>query len=132
VKSMERGPKAGSKAWKVLKNYLKENSISSPTRTIYSLLGLSLQPNGEVKELTKPDEPVDLSSFRLIIIDEASMINSFLFDVILCEREGTTWNWNTASSTADVKTRNLTFTEKNRPDFGPIFSKWEARNSTHN
>ena len=48
----------------------------------HSLLGLSLQANGEVKEITKPDEPVDLSGFKVIICDEASMNNRFLMDAI--------------------------------------------------
>lgn len=73
-----------NKAVKVLRNYLNEAGLpSSPTRTIFSLLGLSLQANGEVKELAKPDEPVDLSDFKVIIVDEASMVNRFLMDAIV-------------------------------------------------
>ena len=73
-----------NKAVKVLRNYLNEAGLSSsPTRTIFSLLGLSLQANGEVKELAKPDEPVDLSDYKVIIVDEASMVNRFLMDAIV-------------------------------------------------
>jgi hypothetical protein len=51
-----------NKAVKVLRNYLNDAGLQEcPTRTIYSLLGLSLQANGEVKEIARPDEPVDLS-----------------------------------------------------------------------
>ncbi len=72
-----------NKAVKVLRNYLDgADLLSCPSRTIYSLLGLSLQANGEVKELTNPEEPVDLSAFRLIIVDEASMVNRFLMSAI--------------------------------------------------
>ena len=71
-----------NKAVKVLKNYLSDQAITSPTATIYSLLNLTLQANGEVKQITKPEKPVDLSSFDLIIIDEASMINHFLMTAI--------------------------------------------------
>lgn len=72
-----------NKAVKVLRNYLDDAGLeSSPSKTIYSLLGLSLQANGEVKEITKPDEPIDLSSFKVIIVDEASMVNRFLMDAI--------------------------------------------------
>lgn len=73
-----------NKAVKVLRNYLNEAGLSSsPTRTIFSLLGLSLQANGEVKELAKPEEPVDLSDYKVIIVDEASMVNRFLMDAIV-------------------------------------------------
>lgn len=72
-----------NKAVKVLRNYLDEASLQAcATRTIYSLLGLSLQANGEVKELAKPEEPVDLSRYKVIVVDEASMINRFLMSAI--------------------------------------------------
>lgn len=72
-----------NKAVKVLRNYLDEASLHScTTKTIYSLLGLSLQANGEVKELQKPEEPVDLSSYKVIVVDEGSMVNRFLMDAI--------------------------------------------------
>lgn len=48
-------------------------------------------------------------------------------DVILAERQGTTFNWNTGSAMADVKTRNLPISEKNPADFGAIIKKWLAR-----
>ena len=72
-----------NKAVKVLRRYLDDAGLSaSPSKTIYSLLGLSLQANGEVKELKSPDEPVDLSNFKVIVVDEASMVNRFLMDAI--------------------------------------------------
>jgi len=72
-----------NKAVKVLRNYLDEAGLEAcVTKTIYSLLGLSLQTNGEVKELAKPEEPVNLSQYKVIIVDEASMVNRFLMDAI--------------------------------------------------
>jgi exodeoxyribonuclease-5 len=72
-----------NKAVKVLRNYLNDAKLAQcPTKTIYSLLGLSLQANGEVKELSHPEEPVDLSTFKLIVVDEGSMVNRFLMDAI--------------------------------------------------
>lgn len=72
-----------NKAVKVLRNYLDDAALQScATRTIYSLLGLSLQANGEVKELQKPDEPVDLSRYKVIVVDEGSMVNRFLQSAI--------------------------------------------------
>lgn len=72
-----------NKAVKVLRNYLDGAGLQACTsKTIYSLLGLSLQANGEVKEISKPEEPVDLSGYKLIVVDEASMVNRFLFDAI--------------------------------------------------
>lgn len=72
-----------NKAVKVLRSYLNEAGFSgATTATVYSLLGLSLQTNGEVKEIAKPDESVDLSGFKLIIVDEGSMVNRFLLSAI--------------------------------------------------
>lgn len=72
-----------NKAVKVLRNYLDAAGLSaSPSRTIYSLLGLSMQTNGEVKELTSPEDPVDLSTVKLIVVDEGSMVNKFLMRAI--------------------------------------------------
>lgn len=72
-----------NKAVKVLRNYLDDAGLQAcTTKTIYSLLGLSLQTNGEVKELAKPDEPVNLSQYKVIVVDEGSMVNRFLMDAI--------------------------------------------------
>ncbi len=72
-----------NKAVKVLRNYLDGVGLQAcPSRTIFSALGLSLQANGEVKELKKPDDPVCLSDFKVIVCDEASMNNSFLMSAI--------------------------------------------------
>jgi len=51
-------------------------------------------------------------------------------DVILAERSGDKWTWNTASAMADVKTRNLPIKSDNSPDFKLIFDKWVSRNAT--
>jgi len=80
-----------NKAAKVLRGYLTEAGLGDCSiGTIYSLLGLSLQANGEVKELASPEEPVDLSKYDLIVVDEASMINKFLYAEIL--RASADWN----------------------------------------
>ena len=72
-----------NKAVKVLRSYLNGAGLQEcATLTIYSLLRLSLQPNGEVKELRMPDTPVDITDFDLIVVDEASMVNRFLMDAI--------------------------------------------------
>lgn len=72
-----------NKAVKVLRRYLDDAGLGECiTRTIYSLLGLSLQANGEVKEIAKPEEPVDLSAYDLIVVDEGSMVNRFLTGAI--------------------------------------------------
>lgn len=51
-------------------------------------------------------------------------------DVVLCERSGDKWTWNTASAMADVKTRNLPIKSDNPPDFRAIMAKWASRNAT--
>lgn len=48
-------------------------------------------------------------------------------DVILTERSGSTFTWNTGSSMADVKSRNLPISEKLPADFGAIIRKWQSR-----
>jgi hypothetical protein len=51
-------------------------------------------------------------------------------DVILSTRSASAWHWDTASSLADVKTRNLPIKSDNAPDFSLILSKWVSRNSS--
>jgi hypothetical protein len=48
-------------------------------------------------------------------------------DVILTERSGSNFTWNTGSAMADVKTRNLAIAEKLPADFRNIISKWKSR-----
>ena len=56
----------------------------------------------------------------------APKIPPMFSDVILTERENTSWNWNTAHAQADLKTRNLPYAAKLPSDFGKIFGTWEA------
>lgn len=65
-----------NKATRVLRMTLSREDFKPECRTIYSALGLSMKENGEVKELTAPEDPVDLSAYRLIVLDEGSMVNS--------------------------------------------------------
>lgn len=57
----------------------------------------------------------------------APKIPTMFSDVILAERTGEKWTWNTASTMADVKTRSLPIKSDNPPDFGPIIAKWLSR-----
>ena len=63
----------GLEATRVLRRRLTTDAYKPDCRTTYSLLGLSLQANGEIKELAEPEEPIDLSDIRLMVVDEASM-----------------------------------------------------------
>lgn len=65
-----------NKAVRVLRETLKSDEYRPECRTIYSLLGLQMLPNGEIKELAKPEDPVDLDDLALVVVDEASMINT--------------------------------------------------------
>lgn len=56
-----------------------------------------------------------------------SQITQPFSDVILATREGDKFYWDTASSMADVKTRNLPIAAKQAPDFENIWLKWDAR-----
>jgi ATP-dependent exoDNAse (exonuclease V) alpha subunit len=75
-----------NKATKVLRDTFIEHKLEggyTPTcRTIYSLLGLRMEPDGEVKKLAYPEDPVDLSKFAAVVVDEGSMINSKLWKYI--------------------------------------------------
>lgn len=59
----------------------------------------------------------------------APKLPAMFSDVILAERTGDKWAWNTASAMADVKCRNLPIKSDNPPTFKSIFEKWLARNS---
>lgn len=48
-------------------------------------------------------------------------------DIILTYREGDKFFWDTANSSADLKTRNLPRQSKLPPDFAPVFAKWDSR-----
>lgn len=48
-------------------------------------------------------------------------------DVILTERSGSNFTWNTGSAMADVKSRNLPIAEKIPADFKQIIAKWQSR-----
>lgn len=51
-------------------------------------------------------------------------------DVILTERAGDKWLWNTSSAMADVKTRNLPIKADSPQNFSLIFEKWASRNKS--
>lgn len=57
----------------------------------------------------------------------APKLPSMFSDVILAVREGAKWGWDTASSLADLKTRNLPIASSIKPDFGQIIEKWRKR-----
>lgn len=68
-----------NKAVKVLQEAMRKPGYKPDTCTIYSLLGLVMKPDGEVKVLAVPDDEVDLSQVDVVVIDEASMINTPLW-----------------------------------------------------
>lgn len=57
----------------------------------------------------------------------APKIPPMFSDVIFTVRNGTTWQWDTASALADVKTRNLPIKADNPATFLPVIAKWKAR-----
>lgn len=71
-----------NKATKVLRSTLTTEDYFPECRTTYSLLGLKLEADGAVKKLRVPDKTVDLSQFRIVVVDEASMINQALWGEI--------------------------------------------------
>ena len=71
-----------NKATKVIRDTITTDDYRPECRTIYSLLGLRLEANGELKELKVPEDPIDLSEYKLIVVDEGSMINKLLLSHI--------------------------------------------------
>ena len=71
-----------NKATKVLRETLRRDDYRPECCTIYSLLGLRMEANGEVKQLAVPENPIDLSHFSAVIVDEGSMVNAQLASYI--------------------------------------------------
>lgn len=67
-----------NKATKVIRETLREAGYTPECRTIYSALGLMMSNDGEVKELKIPEDPIDLSSYAGIVVDEGSMVSEQL------------------------------------------------------
>lgn len=65
-----------NKAAKVLR------AITGTACTIYALLGLRIEKEGELKELKGGEAPTDLSDIDIIVLDEASMVNKKLFELL--------------------------------------------------
>lgn len=66
-----------NKAVRVLRDTLRTPEYEPICCTIYSLLGLRMEASGEVKLLSNPDpDSVDLSAYKLVVVDEAYMLNS--------------------------------------------------------
>lgn len=64
-----------NKAAKVLKQ------VTGNACTIYSLLGLRVDKSGELKQVVAGKTP-DLSELDVIVVDEASMVNRNLYDIL--------------------------------------------------
>lgn len=72
-----------NKATRVLRTTLASDAYRPHCVTTYSLLGLKLEPSGEVKELVTPEEEIDLSKYAAIVVDEGSMVNKQLLAHLL-------------------------------------------------
>src|SRR4051794_27642894 len=72
------------KAVSVLARKLRDARLSSiPTMTIHSLLGLKVSPNDEENTiLVKRGDESNTYRYQVIVIDEASMVSSDLYDFI--------------------------------------------------
>lgn len=70
-----------NKAAKVLRR------ITGEACTIFALLGLRIDKSGELKQLVASKAPTDLSEFTAIFVDEASMVNRVLFNLLKTKAE---------------------------------------------
>jgi len=57
----------------------------------------------------------------------APKIPAMFSDVILTVRNGDKWSWDTGSTQADVKCRNMPFKSDQTPSFAPLLAKWRSR-----
>ncbi len=75
-----------NKAVKVLRATLTNDTYRPECATIYSLLGLQMVANGEVKELKGRDkfdeDQLDLSVYKIVVVDEGSMVGQVLMKYI--------------------------------------------------
>lgn len=71
-----------NKATKVLKETIHKPGYKPMCMTIYKLLGLHLDDEAEVKELKGSGSPPALQDYKLIVVDEGSMIPTKLFEFI--------------------------------------------------
>lgn len=73
-----------NKATRVLRETLSTDGKYKPDcRTTFSALGLKMEANGEVKEITNPEDPVDLSDYRVMVVDEGSMVSTVLLREVI-------------------------------------------------
>ncbi len=57
----------------------------------------------------------------------AGQVPRFFPDVIYTVKDGANFYWDTAAYGVDTKATNLPIASKQKPDFAPLFAKWEAR-----
>lgn len=70
-----------NKAAKVIRKMLCDYTVE--VTTIYSLLGIMMKQTGEQVVLNYPENPVDLSCYWIVFVDEAGMINKQLLNYML-------------------------------------------------
>lgn len=65
-----------NKAVRVLRDIMHDPDEKSQTesRTIFSLLGLAMMADGEVKELKRSERELDLSEYDMVVVDECYML----------------------------------------------------------
>ena len=68
-----------NKAVKVIREVVGHKA---DTATIYSLLGIALMTDGEVKNIARPYGDKDLSDYDCVVIDEAGMLNKRVMEYI--------------------------------------------------
>jgi exodeoxyribonuclease V len=68
-----------NKATKVLRETIEDPDC----KTIYSLLGLQLMANGEIKELKQRETRLPIEDYQAVVVDEGSMINKVLRGLIV-------------------------------------------------
>ncbi len=79
-----------NKATKVIKKILGKDA---ECRTIFSLLGIKMVADEDLKKLEFPRIPSDLSDFDIIFVDEISMVNEALYDYIKLRSHSYTAKW---------------------------------------
>jgi hypothetical protein len=117
-------PTAAQNEYGVAQNSLM-NFLRLCTQGLSSTFVLTAHVDRQTDELTGATKIMTRAIGKALANDIPQLFSDAIFTV----REGSSFYWDTANPSVDVKTRNLPIQSKLPPDFGQIMDKWAARNA---
>ncbi len=115
-------PVRAMQEWQVAQNLL-ENLLQTLCTQVRGLFVLTAHVEREMDEVTGGVQLMASTLGRKL----APKLPRFFSDVIMCVRRGTEFSWSTAERNADLKARNVPWSDKIPPDFGALLRTWEER-----